>query len=387
MSSSPIENFNDISDSSQLEDNETLKSRWYNIHDSELDTEANPKIDLKKEILKETSNFKEQCNNELVGYIAAVSPAKMSGNKNQYCDTLVNIGGDNYQSVRVMLNQNTKRTLFTEKSESSSPVKMANLSSAGKMTFFNSNLGSRIIEYPNIDFKYQKKETHTVADVKMMGQNQIVNLTGNIEWLEETRTVYCGKNKSVPRLVRTGLLADDTGSIKISVWQQLINDISEDTTLNCYDLTTESYNGVRLATIPTTKFSVAKEVDVIYTDWKEYDIAPQVTKICCPFIDTVKVDTIHQCINIDCKKKVTFFPGENTVTCNNCKRKMLVKRCTNSMVAEMTLTDKDDETKHYQITMFNIVLSKMVKTAEQSNDQIVDAILFEENWDFTINKK
>jgi len=285
-----------------------------------------------------------------------------------------------------MLNNNTKRTLFLEKAESLSPVKLSNLSDTGRdLIFYNSNSGSRLTECEDIAFRFKKKESIKIIDVKKMGQKTSVNITGKIKWLEDARQVMCGKDKSIPKMVRAALLVDETASITLSVWGTFIQDITEDTTLNCVNLITEFYNNLRVATTSSTVFSIAN--DETNVDWNKHKIVPQSIKLCCPLIDTVKVDKIHQCINIDCKKKVVFFPGENTVSCNACKLKMRVSRCPTNLVAELTLTENEDDTKQHQVTIFGPVLMNMVNIKGETADALADILLMEENWDFVVNKK
>ena len=70
------------------------------------------------------------------GYVSFVSPQKTSQTRNQYFD--VNIQTDSYErkNVRVMINSNTSRSLFLQKSKSKSPVTLINLSPTKTTTFF-----------------------------------------------------------------------------------------------------------------------------------------------------------------------------------------------------------------------------------------------------------
>ena len=118
------------------------------------------------------------------------------------------------------------------------------------------------------------------------------NVAGRIKWLEDTRSVLCGDNK-VAKSVRLGLIADETGSIKISVWGSLISDVLYDQALFITSVKCEHYYGLRLSTIVNSTISPCeKDIEV---DWERFDLAPQRSLISCPNIESVKVNSFLEC--------------------------------------------------------------------------------------------
>ena len=177
----------------------------------------------------------------------------------------------------------------------------------------------------------------------------MLDIKGNLKWLEETHTVGCGQQKYKKSLTH-GLLADSTSSIKVSVWGKLIDEVEEDVTYLFKNVTIENYYGLRLST--TAKTTLLKQEEQIDVVWSKYNISPETSTLCCPYILSVKVILYLECINRSCKRKVNVFPGEKKTTCGSCKRKMLVSNLKKNLNVEIHLSDKDDNQKEYILTAF-----------------------------------
>ena len=67
---------------------------------------------------------------DITGYIASVSPPKLSSHNNRYFDVQLQTEDLSLIKIRVMENNATKRGLFMEKFEGKSPLKLTNLSAS-----------------------------------------------------------------------------------------------------------------------------------------------------------------------------------------------------------------------------------------------------------------
>ena len=155
--------------------------------------------------------------------------------------------------------------------------------------------------------------------------------------------------------MRLGLIADETSSVKISIWGSLIADVVEDTPLFITSVKCEYYFGVQLSTISNS--SLSKFENEIHVDWDQFDFAAQQTTLCCPNIESVKMNSFLKRVNVELRGKVSPLPGETKVTCLNvtCKRKMLVKRCKRSFNVDLLVSDKkDNDSVQHSITFNNI---------------------------------
>ena len=189
-------------------------------------------------------------------------------------------------------------------------------------------------------------------------------------------------HKNGVKKVRDGILADQFSTIPISIWgEDLITDIKEMTTTKLTNLVVQHYQGVKLAS--TTNTATEPVEKPLKIEWKNIEIKPDTHIICCPDVMCVKVTSFHSCINIQCHKKIIPYPGESTVTCSNCRRKMKISRCKLSYNVELTLEKNE---KQFNLTIFeNIVTSFYQKYV--SPDEIEDLFLDMETIDFTYNNK
>ena len=325
---------------------------------------------------------------DIVGYISCLTPTKISTKNNPFFDATVQVEDTSSKQVRVMVNNATKRNIFLEKLEAKSPVKLSNLSSPtnGRTIFYNSNTGSRLANCEVIDFKYKEQLTSNVEDILKNQPTGAFNIVGSIKWLEEGRVVLCGPNKT-QRCVRTGVIADSTGCVKISIWGDLINEVTEDNTVEVTSVKLENFYGPRLSS--STSSTITNTVEQITINWEKHDISPMTSILSCPEIESVKIHSYLQCVNIDCRKKVSPFPGDRAVVCQAaaCKRKMLVKRCKQSFTVEILVSNHEDTASQYLLTVFPQVLRTVIRTEGKTDDEIEDEILNLENIDFTFNKK
>ena len=87
--------------------------------------------------------------------------------------------------------------------------------------------------------------------------------------------------------------------------------------------------------------------------WHKPDVVRPIPDalVCCPVVETALVQSFYIGVNIVCKKKVTTYSGELTTTCQNprCKRKMLLQRCKQAYLVELTLTNADGNQEIYTV--------------------------------------
>ena len=190
---------------------------------------------------------------EILGYVTSVSPRKMSGRHNPYFDIDLKVSPTFSNKVRVMETKTTTRALFMSKKENKSPVKLYNLSpSQTGITFFNSNVGSRLQDGDEVSFQFVDENLVKINDISVEQGDSSFDVQANIKWVSDARTVAVGEHQ-IPRQVRDGILADDTGTINVSFWgQDLIEQIKENTTYKITKLVIVSNFGIKLASAANT---------------------------------------------------------------------------------------------------------------------------------------
>eukprot|EP00794_Sanderia_malayensis_P017146 gene17146-18871_t len=100
---------------------------------------------------------------------------------------------------------------------------------------------------------------------------------------------------------------------------------------------------------------------------------------------SVSLTKFNICPNLDCRKKLNPYPAQIKVSCNNCKRKMLLKKCPSTFTCQVTLACEDKTQSMYAI--FPNVLAELFDTGVEDLDLLEDQLLSLENVDFHVNKK
>ena len=65
---------------------------------------------------------------DMEGYVSNVGKEKLSTRKNPYFDIKMQVSPTHARKIRVMINNSTKRSLFAEKEESKTSIKLTGLS-------------------------------------------------------------------------------------------------------------------------------------------------------------------------------------------------------------------------------------------------------------------
>ena len=325
---------------------------------------------------------------EMLGYVTSVSPRKMSGCHNPYFDIDLKVSPTFSNKVRVMETKTTTRALFMSKKENKSPVKLYNLSpSQTGITFFNSSVGSRLQDGDEVSFQFVEENLVKINDISVEQGDSSFDVQANIKWVSDARTVAVGEHQ-IPRQVRDGILADDTGTINVFFWgQDLIEQIKENTTYKITKLVTVSNFGIKLTSTANT---ICQESESkLKIDWDKLNCQDLNQVICSPEIMSAKLTKYLVCVNIDCKKKVTPFQGDITVTCTNstCRRKMLVQRCKESFSLEITLQEPSG--KQHNVTVFPKTLESFYQKKNKiiQIDELEDEMLEFNFLDFTVNRR
>eukprot|EP00794_Sanderia_malayensis_P006495 gene6495-biopygen4810 len=323
--------------------------------------------------------------NDIVGYIASVSPSKVSSRKNRYFDVQLQTEDMSLTKVRIMENNAAKRNMFLEKLEGKSPVKLEHLSNSNSsMPFFNGNTGSTMVDAERLPFHYQPLVPVNVSSILNEPVQGSFAVEGKLKWKQEGRTVFVGATRT-QKTVRDATLADGTGYITISVWENLVDEVQEDIPLRFTDVIRQDFNGIKLTTTISTQVS---DCDSKFPciDWSQISATEQPDIICCPTVQCVKIDAFETCINISCKKKLTPYPGQKVATCNVCKRKMLIERCPKTFTVEITVENSGG--KQYVLTAFpKAVIDYFGEDMKLDTAALEEAILSLQEVDIEVNVK
>ena len=274
--------------------------------------------------------------------------------------------------------------VHSSKCQLKTPVLLESVSTAKSgMVFFNSNIGSRISDYQQIPFKYENDEIKTVEQCHQLPTKTIVDVIGNLKWTDDTREVMCGLNKDQKRKVRDAVLADETKSIPVSIWNELIDQIDPNITYHFKNLVSEDFNGTRLSSTACTELLQSEKKHI---NWKDFNTA-MLKSICFPTMLSIRFNRYFNCLK--CGKKVIPHAGENRVRCtaDKCGMLMPVERCKSSFCVDMFLMDSKSPEEQQTITFFLNAVQSLIDVTDKSDREIEDAILTIEKFDVQYNKK
>ena len=185
---------------------------------------------------------------DIVGYIHGVSPLRVSQNSsNQYFDIQVQTSPHKLVDIRVMSPKGdaSKRKLFVDKQTNAQPVKLINASSASSGTIFV-NKATIIEDARDHEVKHKLEPlsdpVSTTEEVLACTEGYF-KLTGQIRWNGEPRTP-----QSVSKVVRDAVLTDQTGSIPISIWEDLITKICDGEFYTLTQMKLRYFNGKCMTT-------------------------------------------------------------------------------------------------------------------------------------------
>lgn len=164
----------------------------------------------------------------ICGCITNVTPTKLSSNNNPYFDKRLK-SKDGTRRIKVVENSATKRALFFEKLELKIPMMLTGLgslkNSKSKVLVFNSNIGSRMSDC-SISFKYEKPLFTEIRDIFSKTTGDTFDVFRKLKQVEEPSKVLCSTPKKELQL-RNALLADESSSMKITEWGELVDQVPE----------------------------------------------------------------------------------------------------------------------------------------------------------------
>ena len=112
-----------------------------------------------------------------------------------------------------------------------------------------------------------------------------------------------------------------TGYIKLTVWNNLIDSVHEETQYSITNLSLRNFYGQKLSTTKMTTFSVTDSNGtsaILSPDRYQYYLSDEITTngvntFCCSKIINLELELYPGCTN--CQKSVILQPGIKIVTC------------------------------------------------------------------------
>jgi hypothetical protein len=165
---------------------------------------------------------------------------------------------------------------------------------------------------------------------------------------EKTSAVQDVRGKLMNR--KDIIIADSTASIKLALWDALVNQIQLEKSYLFKNVATRSYFNEKYIT--TTPATVVEETGQLENVVPVTDEEADNTISKCGRISQLRIQVVATCQC--CKKKVTAESDEIFTRCPNCQMKLKAKNLTPTLHASVIFNSDD---KIYKLVAFHAILS------------------------------
>ena len=201
--------------------------------------------------------------------------------------------------------------------QAGSPVTVIKLSPTPKGIFFYNSLRVRTFvtsTAPNVNFTVD-------SDVIMSIRNtSSFDVRSAIKWLFRAEEVDShGEQKSL----REAILYDENDHVVITIWENLLEEISEETMSLFQNIFLKDFYELKLTTTRATmvssegpvSFTLPQDAVTTHMELKKQLKNSLHPKICCPEVVSVTLDVFAGCTNIACGRPVFVIPHQPSTSC------------------------------------------------------------------------
>ena len=244
-----------------------------------------------------------------------------------------------------------------------------------------------------IEFDLNDADAVQLADIDSEGL--VLSIVGQVRFTGSVmHKDYYRDGKQRSDLMREALISDGTRTVKLTIWGDLIDLIKEDQLIQLCNASSRHYNE---ELVITTNFSTSvcyltESLEIEFDESLSSITSEEGNKndevICCPNIESMKVDSFLSCKV--CHKKVSIFPGTGLCRCPNCKREFTVKLIESLPACNQKAVVLDLYTagnRNLSVTVFGEVLVRFFGENVVANDiELKTTLLNADKIDFTILK-
>ena len=143
----------------------------------------------------------------------------------------------------------------------------------------------------------------------------IFDILATVKWRHNTKQI--DSPKIMGRLCEA-VLYDDSGSILLTVWGDLIDSIEKCKTYKFHNLVLKNFFGLKLSTTTSTIITATSDADKVIPKLCESDLKEHLhhekmindklhPKLCCPELFGITVSVRPSCVNVSCTKHSKLF--------------------------------------------------------------------------------
>lgn len=285
--------------------------------------------------------------------------------------------------VHALLYSPQKRPLLEDSLRTRTPVKIRRFTCTADQAKLIINDMTDISQPSPTEYCFQYAELSTnkctvIADILQNStEGDSVSVLGKVGNIGEISTVRLGKQTL---RMAEGTIADLTGKIPISLWEDNLALITTDAVYRITNTRVRFWNGAKkLTTSPNSVISAIQDDKLNAITMEEPSEGPQQDDLAVvvPFIKTVeKVQQYPLCIH--CSRKLLQATASMLVKCDRCKHTMVLANCNKRLSVHFTVQSQDGS--DVTVTAFEQALKTVVpRVAEMSEEELTERLLLLNN--------
>ena len=219
------------------------------------------------------------------------------------------------------------------------------------------------------------------------------DVRGAIKWLFPAEEVDShGEQKSL----REAILYDENDHVAITIWENLLEEISEETMYLFQNIFLKDFYGLKLTTTRATivssegpvSFTLPQDAVTTYMELNKQLKNRLHPKICCPKVVPVTLDVFPGCTNIACGRPVVVIPDQPSTSCQQCNTTMKVSKCPCIFHCTLTFEDMEKPLNLPLEVLQSYLQQDVIKLCSKENiKSFKDSLLFIEKVDYFYNTK
>ncbi|VDH97070.1 Hypothetical predicted protein [Mytilus galloprovincialis] len=301
------------------------------------------------------------------GYLHGISPLKISRNNNKYFNGKLQT---KHRTFNFVCYAPEKHAEYQVAEKVDSPVKITNIKYSPSLIDSTDldiqiNRRSRFNVMKKLDFK-KKKEVEKangdavrsftkISDIDITTSHVMYNIKGRVlGYIEEQKEVEV---YGLKKLKREAIVADDTGRIIVTFWENQITQITENKSYILFYLSSRNNTSLKLTTTQKTEINEIEDL----TDISETLIVPNTSNISGKILQ-VQCTGRKKCPS--CDKNVEVQDGAEKIKCPSCNLKSHVKSLKESIFTRINIHDHQNAI--HRLICFREPLEIFLATREKS---------------------
>ena len=182
---------------------------------------------------------------------------------------------------------------------------------------------------------------------------------------------------------REAILYDENGHVAITIWENLLEESSEEIMYLFQNIFLKDFYGLKLT---ITRATIVSSEVTTYMELNKQLKNCLHPKICCPEVVPVTLDVFLGCTNIACKRPVVVFPDQPSPSWQQYSTTMKVSKCSCLFHCSLTFEDMEKPLNLAPEVLKIYLKQDVIKLCSKENiKSFKDSLLFIDKVDYFYN--